>query len=142
MTRKWFEDNINNLEDLIDFCANNGCDVMDDCHHEDAFDSFVCDDIRSATRNEYWTGIRSELNRIYDEQCGDYFFYNGQFDYTWISSDYDLEEYKSRVIEWAEYEDFFELEFEEDDDEEEHEEESTCEDDGFETPDLGSLFGL
>ena len=142
MTREWFEDNINDFDDLIGFCDENGCDVLEGLHPEDDFDQYVCDDIRNATGHDYWTEIRSELNRIYDEHGGDYFFYNGEFDYVWISSDYDFEEYKGRVIDWAEYEDFFEPEFEEDDDEEEPEEELTHEDDSFETPDLTSLFGL
>ena len=142
MTREWFEDNINNLEDLIDFCASNGCDVMNDCHHEEAFDSFVCDDIRSATRTDYWTDIRSELNRVYDEHCGEYFFYSGRFEYVWLTNDWDFEEYKNRVIDWAEDSCFFEEIPDEDIDDEDPEEEPIPEDDSFETPDLTSLFGL
>ena len=142
MTREWFEYNINDFDDLIDFCDENGCDVLEGLHPGDDFDQYVCDDIRNAIGHEYWTEIRSELNRIYDEHGGDYFFYNGEFDYIWVSSDYDFEEYKSRVIDWAEYEDFFEPEYEDDDDEEGYDEEPAREDDSFETPDLTSLFGL
>lgn len=141
MTREWFEDNITDFDELIEFCDNNGCDVLEGLHHEDDFDSFVCDDIRDATRNEYWNEIRSELNRIYDERGGDYFFYNGRFDYVWVSSDYNFEEYKTRVIEWAEYEAFFDAVPDDDVDDEKPEEESASEDDGFETPDFATLFG-
>lgn len=144
MTREWFEDNIDDFESLIEFCEYHGCDVLDGIHPEDDFDQYVCDDIRNATRSDYWTEIRDELNRIYDEQCGDYFLYNARFDYVWISSDYDFAGYKDKVIDWAEYGDFFEPEYEDDefeDDNERLEDEPTREDNNFDTPDLMLLFG-
>ena len=141
MTRGWFEDNITDFDELIEFCYTHNCDVLDGIHPEDEFDQYVCDAIRDDPRSSYWTDIRAELNRLYDECGGDYFFYNGRFDYVWVSSDYDFEEYKARVIEWAEHEDFFDAVPDDDVDDEEPEEEPASEDDGFETPDFATLFG-
>ena len=142
MTREWFEDNINNFDELIQFCYDNECDILDGLHPESDIDEYICDDIRGESRRSYWTDIRDELNRIYEEQYGDYFFYRGTFDYVWISSDYDFEDYKARVIEWAEDVDFFEYDSEDEESEDgEFEEDSAPADDGFEAVDINQLLG-
>ncbi len=140
MTREWFEDNITCFDDLIEFCHENECDILDGLYPEHDFDSYVCEDIRNATRTCYWNEIRNSLNHVYDEHGGDYFFYNGEFDYVWVSEDYDFEEYKTRVIEWAEYEDFFEPDVEDDEFEDEPEEDSASADDGFDAVDINQLL--
>ena len=88
----------------------------------------IDDDIRDALAYDMWYEIRDALAGIYTDGF-DYFRRgDGVFDYTGLD-DYDFEEYKTSVAEWAERNDIFDEGDEDERDDEEQPVESVDEQD-------------
>ena len=100
MTAEYFDDNINDFLELITFCCEEECEIGMDIRSQDDLDSVIFEDISESSSHLYWFDVRSRLNNIYDEQYGEWFIYNGEFDYTFIGDD-QFEDYKHRVFQWA-----------------------------------------
>lgn len=142
MTRADFEYNVNNMEDLVEFCRDNDCPILSDAEFECELDTYVCEDIRDATTYDTWVEIKEKLESLHAEWHGDWFIYGGRFDYTFISED-DFDYYYERVLDWAIDEDFFDPEEEEEEEDEDLEEEASelTEFSESEPVDICSLFG-
>lgn len=108
MTRDEFIDNIEDFGDLKDFCYENDCDYLDDIYHSDDLDQMVCEDIRSAIGGLYWYQIRDELSVIPELDDDQYFRADGSFDYVALDNEYDFDDYKRRVLDWADNNDVWE----------------------------------
>ena len=111
MTRDYFDEYVNDYGDLLDFCDEVGCEYLSDVIREEDLDSHVCDDIRNAMRFDTWDTIRDELCNI--QEGYDYYRRNGSFNYDSLS-EYDFEDDKNAVLEWAEENGVFDDEDEED----------------------------
>ena len=113
MTRSEFED-IECLSELIDFCYEVGCDLLDNI--ESDISDAIEEDLTEAVRHLSWHQIRDKLNNI----DTDYLCYFIRSDDEWLTY-YDAEEefdyYKDIVNDWCEDNDVFEREEGEDDEE-------------------------
>lgn len=97
MKRSEFDDEINSLSDLIDFCSEEGCPICDDLIDDDSRDEYISEDLESMVRDEGWRDIRSWLDNIptgYDywirDQWGDWEGYD----------EYQYEGFADDVVEW------------------------------------------
>lgn len=123
MTRQEFIDRVTDFYELVEFCNENGCDICEDLYDDDGLDECVEDDLRNAAGEDSWRNIRDWLGDIptgYDWYCRE-----GYFDYRGV--DYDFDEYKENVLNWADDEDIWD-----DEDEEDEEDLDEEDDDDFE----------
>ena len=109
MTIEEFDNNVVDFCDLIDFCIDYECDIASEIKDIDELDSFICEDIRDCISHQYWHDIRDRLNDIYEEQYGEWFIWNGSFNYTFIDEN-EFDRYKDRVRRWASDNDIFDCE--------------------------------
>lgn len=127
MTKREFIDDINDFYDLIDFCNQHGCYECEDIVDDDEYDDMVDDDLHESAGDDSWRQIRDWLA---DLPTGyDFYLRRGMFDFVGI--DYEFEEYKSRVLDWADSEGVWD-----DDEEEEDDEEDDDDDLDFEESDI------
>lgn len=127
MTREQFYDQIEDFEDLIEFCDDYDCHECEDVVRDRDLSDMIDDDIRDALTYDMWYEIRDALAGICADGF-DYFRKGGVFDYTGLD-DYDFEEYKAEVAEWAERNDIFDEGDEDERDDEEQPVESVDEQD-------------
>lgn len=122
MTRAEFIDTVNRWSELIEFCSDEECDICDDIYSDDERDDYInqrlCD---IASDSDDWRSLRDEL---YDIITGyDYYLYE-----SWTSwyglTDNDFADYKQRVLEWMDDEDWWD-----DEDDEEYYEDEFFDDD-------------
>lgn len=138
MTREQFYDQIEDFEDLIEFCDDYDCHECEDVVRDRDLSDMIDDDIRDALAYNMWYEIRDALAGICTDGF-DYFRRGGSLDYTGLD-DYDFEEYKTSVAEWAERNDIFDEDDEDEwrDDEQmiepvdEQDEEELCDEVSFE----------
>ncbi len=95
MTRREFEENINNFQELYDFCYDNDLQTMESVETKDAiFQDLIDDHIKEYLSSGYWYNLRNILDDIDDGY--DYYRVDGILDYIPITDD-DFEAYKSDV---------------------------------------------
>lgn len=115
MTRQQFIDEVYTYGELLDFCYDEGCEICDDIWTADSRDEEIDEYyLEDWARNNNWQDVLDILDGIptgYD--------YYRKDDYNdWVGlGDYEFEEYKDAVLEWAD--DHESWEPEEDDEEEE-----------------------
>ena len=118
MTRREFEEEINNWYDLLNFCSDNGLYTCEDVVTWDVRDEYVNEWLRDLPRGMDWEEVLSVLDEI---PRGDgYFRCDSSTDFTELDDYDDFEAYKSDVLNEAEEDGIFD---EEEEDEEEEEEE-------------------
>lgn len=91
-----FRENVNDWEDLIRFCEDEGQDYCDDIILEDGLDEEIDDVARDFLYNNYWYELRDRLNGIATGYAA--YQRNGCLDYSPLD-DYDLEELLDRIAE-------------------------------------------
>ena len=137
MTRREFIDNVCDFDDLMRFCYDEDCDIMEDVTAD--LKGALDEEIKEAVDHWYWYDIRDRLNDIPEGYT--WYHRNGLLD--WEDIDDSFDEWKADVMEWASDNDVFE-----EDDEEETEEYGAPQDEPFdtvaagqgETEDLNSEF--
>lgn len=114
MTRNEFINDINDWEELIDFCRDMNYELCDDIYSEYSRDDYINDYLENiASECGDW---RSLISTLEDITTGyDYYLYESTTDWRGLD-DGDFECYKETVVEWM---DDRELWSEEEDDEEE-----------------------
>ena len=98
MTRQEFINNVTSWSELIDFCANQDCDICEDIYSEEAKDDHYNDNLVEMARNSSdWEELLETLNDI--PYGYDYYIWS---DYDGFSeaSDDDFDLYKDDVLEW------------------------------------------
>lgn len=122
MTRQDFIDNVNDFDELIDFCNDYECDLCEDVYSETARDEYIDDNLRDMAYNaEGWQDLLDTLNAIV---TGYDWYRRDDYDDWEGLGDYEFEQYKQDVLEWADDNDIWEEDEEEalpedDDDDEE-----------------------
>lgn len=97
MTRQEFIENVNDWYDLKDFCADNGCDILDDVYDEDGMDSEIEYYIGEYRGDYTWREFRDMLSDI---PTG-YEFYREDDAFDWVGlDDSDFRDYKENVLDW------------------------------------------
>lgn len=102
MTRNEFEDAMCCFADLLEFCEEFGCYVMEDVIDDDTLDEYINDTI--ASTYDDWRSIRDNLNDI--PTGYDYYLWNGYEDVSGVDGD-DFEYYYSEIFDWCEHEGIF-----------------------------------
>lgn len=112
MTRKEFLEDVNDMDDLICFCNDNDLSTLEYVYDSDSFDSYINDCLYDKVRNngDSWVDVKDWLNDIPDG----YDYYDTEYDFEGIG-DYEFDDYKTRVLDDADYYDVWE---DEEDDEE------------------------
>lgn len=138
MTRQDFIDNINDFDELIDFCNDYECSYCDDVYSEESRDDYINEDLVDMAR--YTDSWYSLLNTLYNITTGyDYYRHTDYGDWEGLG-DYEFNAYKNDVLEWADDQDIWE-----DDEEEPLPEDDEDEDDDFvadEPISIGELMGV
>ena len=114
MTREYFINEINYWSDLIDFCNERyWFDFIDGLIESCDLDSAVCEDIKEACDHWTWDIIYQKLGDI----SGGYEYYirNDLLEFSGLD-DYDFDEYKDRVLEYADEQGEWDPEEEEEED--------------------------
>jgi len=120
VTRQEFIDDITTMSALLDFCYEEDCSVCEDVYSEEAMDDYINENcLVDWARSNSWYGLRDMLN---DLPTGyDWYYVNEYGDFEGVD-DYVLEDFKDRVLEWAEDNDVFDQEEEEDEPEDDGDE--------------------
>lgn len=141
MTRSEFIDDITSWSELLEFCSEESCDLLDDIFDEESMDSEINEFLGDYARDYDWYNLRDYLKEI--PTGYDYYQQNGAFDWVGLTDD-DLDNYKNDVLRWAEDYDVFEDEDDEGDDGIDNEEPEEPEDPPVEDEDFpfDELFGL
>ena len=67
MTRQEFLDTVQDIDDLYNFCCDNGFDgYFDDIYSSDNIEELICERVNDITRHNSWTDARDFLNDIPD----------------------------------------------------------------------------
>lgn len=119
MTRLEFIDDITSWSELLEFCSEESCDLLEDIFDEESMDFEINEFLGDYARDYDWYNIRDYLKEI--PTGYDYYKQNGAFDWVGLTDD-DLDDYKNDVLRWAEDYDVFENEDEEGDDDIDNEE--------------------
>lgn len=114
MTRAEFIENVNDWNELIDFCGNEDCDICEDIYSEECKDNEINNCLVEWAKEYTWQELYSILDDIptgygyyYTDDCGD-----------WHEADDDLfDAMKQDVLEWMDDGDYWDEEDEEDDNE-------------------------
>ena len=128
MTREEFLDNVNDWDELLDFCYDNDIYTCEDIHTDAQKDEYIEDNLVEWARTNTWKELYNILDDIPDE--GSWYVINDYGD-IWEATDDDFEDYKQRTLEKCDDGELFDEEepYEEDDiedytlDEEEEEDE-------------------
>lgn len=113
MTRREFEDEVTTWWELQDFCEEIRCNIMDGLIDGDSRSAYIDEELVDLARNNTWTDLLSILQRYEDESGYEYYLYDEYYgEYRGIS-DYDFDDYKQQVMEWADQNDAWEPEEEE-----------------------------
>lgn len=117
MTRHEFIENIDNWEELLDFCYNYNCDICDNVYDSEERDEYIDNNFYGLCREECWTTVRDYLNEIPTEN--DYYKNNCSYlDWTGLDNEDDFEGYKQDALDWGDDNDIWD---EEESDKEEEE---------------------
>ena len=101
MTRREFEDEVTTWWELQDFCEEIRCNIMDGLIDGDSRSAYIDEELVDLARNNTWTDLLSILQRYEDESGYEYYLYDEYYgEYRGIS-DYDFDDYKQQVMEWA-----------------------------------------
>ena len=138
MTRQQFIDEVNDWWELIDFCNDEGCSYCDDVYSEESRDDYINEQLVDMARNaDSWSELLDTLNDI----TTGYDYYRRDDYGEWSGlGDYEFNEYKDDVLEWADDQEIWE-----DDEEEPLPEDDEDEDDDFvadEPISIGELMGV
>lgn len=146
MTRSEFINDIASWSELLEFCSEEGCDLLDDIFDEESMDSEINEFLSDCARDYDWYNLRDYLKEI--PTGYDYYQQNGAFEWVVLTDD-DFNDYKDDVLRWAENYEVFEDEDEEGDEGRDNEEsvleeleepeDSPVEDEDFP---FDELFGL
>ena len=128
MTREEFLDNVNDWDELLDFCYDNDIYTCEDIHTDAQKDEYIEDNLVEWARTNTWKELYNILDDIPDE--GSWYVIN-DYGEIWEATDDDFEDYKQRTLEKCDDDELFDEEepYEEDDiedytlDEEEEEDE-------------------
>lgn len=119
MTRSEFIDTVNEWEELIDFCRDEGCDICVGIYDELSMDDFINEYLVDLARSaQNWYSFRDDLNAI--PSGAGWYLCNGYFDWEELTDD-DFEYYKQDVLRWMDNRGYWDEEFPDD--------EHYCEDD-------------
>lgn len=139
MTRQQFIDEVNDFGELIDFCYNEGCSYCNDVYSEESRDNCINEELVDMARNaDNWSSLLDTLSDIATE-----YDYYRRTDYgRWEGlGDYEFDDYKDDVLEWADDRDIWE-----DDEEEPLPEDNEDDDDNDIAVDepisIGDLMGV
>lgn len=125
MTRNEFIEEVNSWQELIDFCNDEGCSYCEDVYDEYVRDEYIDDMLVDMARNaEGWKDLYGELENI---PTGDGYYIRNDYGEWEEADDYEFDEYKENVLEWAD-----DREVWDDDEEEEDEDCEELEDDAEE----------
>lgn len=128
MTREEFLDNVNDWDELLDFCYDNDIYTCEDIHTDAQKDEYIEDNLVEWARTSTWKELYNILDDIPDES--NWYIIN-DYGEIWEATDDDFEDYKQRTLEKCDDDLLFDEEepYEEDDiedyalDEEEEEDE-------------------
>lgn len=124
MTRREFEENVNDWESLIEYASEIECDACDELVLGSDLSGRIGDDFHDYAYDYDWTDIKDWLNRIQDgSEC---YEREGSFEYCSLDND-DFDRYKDDVAEYADRYDYWDYDEEEEEDDE-FEEDDECED--------------
>lgn len=114
MTKDEFYEDITDFDELIEFCHSNGCShIVEDLRHRDDFDEWVWDCLDELRSRWFWHDLRNALEDL-EAPGTDYFIPGGDLEYREVGTR-DLDLYMDEVIDWGDYNDFWDDEEEEDD---------------------------
>lgn len=122
MTRQDFINDVNDFDELISFCNDYECDLCEDVYDESARDEYIDDNLRDMASNaDGWQSLLDTLRYI---PTGYDYYRRDDYDDWEGLGDYEFEQYKQDVLEWADDNDIWEEDEEEalpedDDDDEE-----------------------
>ena len=105
MTRSEFINDITSWSELLEFCSEESCDLLDDIFDEESMDSEINEFLSDYARDYEWYNLRDYLKEI--PTGYDYYQQNGAFDWTGLTDD-DFNDYKNDVFGWAENHEVFE----------------------------------
>lgn len=119
MTRAEFVDSVTTWWELRDFCDDIQCDIMDGFMDSDSRDEYIDESLVDMARTNTWREMLDAL-RDYDNESGyEYYVYDEYYgSYRGVSDD-EFEDFKQRVLEYADQNDEWEPEEEEEEPEEE-----------------------
>lgn len=138
MTRQQFIDEVNDWWELIDFCNEYECSYCEDVYSEESRDDYINEDLVDMARNaDSWSSLLDILNDI---TTGYDYYRRTDYDDWEGLGDYEFNDYKNDVLEWADNNEIWE------DDEEEALPEVDYDDDDFVVADepmsIGELIGV
>ena len=107
MTRQEFIDDVTTWGELLNFCANEDCDLCEDIVDPGYVDEYVNDSLVDWACNNDWRSLLGILNNVDDNSGYDYYRYD-DYEYVPVDDDRDLfEEYKDSVLEWMDDNDYW-----------------------------------
>ena len=128
MTREEFLDNVNDWDELLDFCYDNDIYTCEDIHTDAQKDEYIENNLVEWARTSTWKELYNILDDIPDESN---WYVINDYGEIWEATDDDFEDYKQRTLEKCDDDELFDevKPYEEDDiedytlDEEEEEDE-------------------
>ena len=146
MKRSEFLNDVDCVGELLSFCWQNNCDVMENVIDDDTRDEYINDSLVDLAREYNWQDLYRILSD-YDDYSGySYYYYDDGYGEYRPLSENDFEEWRDEVLRWADDQgDFWDPEDDEEDEEDESGDvcwdqwsEESCSDeteDNFEVPD-------
>ena len=106
MTRQQFIDEVNEWQELINFCNDEGCSCCNDVYSEEDRDDYINERLVDMARNaDSWSEL---LDTLSDITTG-YDYYRRDDYGEWCGlDDYEFDDYKDDVLEWADDQDIWE----------------------------------
>ena len=129
MTRQEFLDDVTTFDELHSFCIDIGYDLQEHgAYSEEEYNDYIEEDIYDAVRDNSWREMRNWLSSLPDGY--DFYFRDDWGE--WEGRSYeDIDDLKESVLEYADENDFFDIE---DEDVEEEYVEETAEEEVEEEP--------
>lgn len=98
MTRTEFIDEINDFYELINFCDDVRCYLLEDVISADSRDEIIDESLVDLARNNTWQDLFSILDGYRDNSGYDYYEYDEYYG-EWRPADFDY--WKEQVAEWG-----------------------------------------